>query len=453
MSIKELDSFDVLQRDVVNRGLCTHCGTCAGLSKEKVYMQESTIGGPLPVRVMGKGKINDPVIVEACPGKGINYVDINQHHFGKIPENWSTGNWQIAGISYSNNQEIRSIGASGGIITQVMISLLENKTVEGVICCQLGKTVPYLAEPIIAYSIEEIKRCAQSIYTPVPVNKILEVSQRVKGKLAFVGLPDQISAIRYLQMIKHPSVANIYICIGPYVGINMYKESLLSFIKSNGYKSFEQIKETKYRDGEWPGYLSVTMNDGVVLKAKKFYYNYLLPFFITTSSLLTMDFSNELADISVGDAWHPKYEKIGKGFSVVLGRSKLGKDLIENLIDKKIISFSPIKQEDILDMHAHMFDFKKRGSYIRIKLRELIGLKSPAFGYVPSKIPLKRVIVELVICVVIILCSNKIARSILPVFPIGFTGRIFNFLRINWKKISKSMKRSGLATQKYKIIY
>ena len=55
------------------------------------------------------------------------------------------------------------------------------------------------------------------------------------------------------------------------------------------------------------------MSDGKILKAEKFYYNYLIPFYITKGSLLSIDFCNELTDISVGDAWHPKYEKQGKG--------------------------------------------------------------------------------------------------------------------------------------------
>ena len=69
----------------------------------------------------------------------------------------------------------------------------------------------------------------------------------------------------------------------------------------------------------------------------KFYYNYLIPFYITKGSLLSIDFCNELTDISVGDAWHPKYEKQGKGFSVIVGRSKKGINLLEQMEKEKSI--------------------------------------------------------------------------------------------------------------------
>ncbi|MCZ7666239.1 MAG: Coenzyme F420 hydrogenase/dehydrogenase, beta subunit C-terminal domain [Chloroflexi bacterium] len=38
-----------------------------------------------------------------------------------------------------------------------------------------------------------------------------------------------------------------------------------------------------------------------------------------------MDFTNELSDISVGDAWHPRYEAQGAGFSVVAARTEKGR--------------------------------------------------------------------------------------------------------------------------------
>ncbi len=37
-----------LQRDVIDSGLCTHCGDCAGLSNGALRMQ-TTDQGPLPV--------------------------------------------------------------------------------------------------------------------------------------------------------------------------------------------------------------------------------------------------------------------------------------------------------------------------------------------------------------------------------------------------------------------
>ena len=59
-----------------------------------------------------------------------------------------------------------------------------------------------------------------------------------------------------------------------------------------------------------------------ILSLKKFYYNYLIPFFISKNCLITPDFTGELSDVSVGDAWSPTLENKGYGYSVAITRSK-----------------------------------------------------------------------------------------------------------------------------------
>ena len=53
-----------------------------------------------------------------------------------------------------------------------------------------------------------------------------------------------------------------------------------------------------------------------------------------------MDFVNEFADLSVGDAWSPKYEKEGGGFSVVVTRTGAMERIIEEMIDANLLSAS-----------------------------------------------------------------------------------------------------------------
>ncbi len=71
------------------------------------------------------------------------------------------------------------------------------------------------------------------------------------------------------------------------------------------------ITSLKWRAGEWPGYLEIKTESGRLIRSNKFYYNYLIPFFITRNSLQNMDFANEFCDLSVGDAWSPRFEKAG----------------------------------------------------------------------------------------------------------------------------------------------
>ena len=58
-------------------------------------------------------------------------------------------------------------------------------------------------------------------------------------------------------------------------GTNMYRDAIRSFLRGMGVDDSIGIKSLKWRAGEWPGYLEIILENGEVMKAEKFYYNYL----------------------------------------------------------------------------------------------------------------------------------------------------------------------------------
>ena len=97
----------------------------------------------------------------------------------------------------------------------MLIYLLENKRIDGAVITRMSKQKPWLTEPFIATTREEILEGAQSKYIITSVNEILDQSSGFKGRLAYVGLPGQVQSIRKLQHAGDPSVANIRLCLWP----------------------------------------------------------------------------------------------------------------------------------------------------------------------------------------------------------------------------------------------
>jgi len=405
--------------------------------------------GPKPVAASKHDVELDATAYQACPAKGIDYPEAYRALFGELPPSWLLGPYQELFTGYSRNPEIRRRGASGGVITQTLIYLLEGGLIDGAVVLLQGQPKPWLAQPIIAQSREEIVAASQSVYIPVPVNTILPDMAAFDGRLAYVGLPDQVASLRQLQRLGHGGAQKVNYVIGPYVGTSMYLGAIESYLQSNGIKSLQQVVDLKYREGEWPGYLRIETRSGRVLKAKKFYYNYLIPFYITRSCLLAVDFTNELTDISVGDAWHPRYEKLGDGFSVIVARSTVGAHLLKTMEEDDAVALERISLEDAVSMHAHMIDFKKRGTFIRLQWRKARGKHAPDYGYHPVSIPLSRKLVELVIVAILAICRTRPIRQLLEVVPIGLMGPLFQGLRKAWKMISKPVKRRGLVDVPY----
>ena len=291
--------------------------------------------------------------------------------------------------------------------------------------------------------------CSQSIYIPVSMLDILKDLDPNK-KYAITCLPDQSASLRVLQKNKYRPSLSIKYILGPYTGTAIYPEAIKCFLKSKGIKKEDKITSLKWRAGDWPGYLEIKLQSGIVIKTPKVYYNYLIPFFITKTSLQSMDFVNEFADLSVGDAWSPKFENMGGGHSVVVTRTKKMEKIITEMINKDLLNLreeDPIKS---LDMHGHMLDFKKRGGFIRNKIKKLIGLHSPNNGYYPINISLSRFLIEVVISSIFIFGRTKFSRWLISKIPESTIGPIFNILRLYWKRISRPTKRKGLS--EYKVV-
>jgi coenzyme F420 hydrogenase subunit beta len=419
-----------------------------GLSNGALIMR-ATAHGPLPTPTT-PGPVTLPLAAyTACPGKGLNYPDLNRTVFGAPPANWLSGHVQACYVGYAADPAIRRQAASGGVITRTLLYLLEQGRIDGAVVVHQGTPRPWEAAAVIATTPAAIRAASQSVYAPVPVNLLLEQMADFNGTLAYMGLPDQVAALRQLQREGHPATAKVRYVLGPYVGTNLYAGAIESFLRANGVRRLDDVTELHWRAGEWPGYLLIRTRDGRELRAEKFYYNYLIPFYVTRSTLVSVDFTNELTDLSVGDAWHPRFETQGGGHSVVLARTPQGAALLEEMQAAGVLVLEPAALDEALAMHGHMLDFKKRGSFVRMAWRAAVGLPTPDYGYRPLAIPLTRQLVELVISGLFLLCSTALARIAVEHIPLALLGPFFNTLRKTWKALSKPTKRRGLVETQF----
>lgn len=428
-------------RSVVKYGLCNRCGTCVGLSGGKVYFIDKEnaylphIGSDIEPEILSD-------IVNTCSGLGFDFSD-NCSYFYNSTNNYHrfTGSYREISIGYCKLQNIRSAASSGGILSSIIIFLLNKGLIDGAVVLGMSSEKPWLTEPFIATTVDDVLEAAQSKYIISSVNEILPEIANFKGKLAYIGLPGQVQSIRKLQRMNHPSVKNIDYILGPFYGNTLHFSSISSFLKSYKENDYTKIRELDFRHGEWPGNMRVVLDGGRVLQLKKFHANYLIPFHILKNSLLCTDFTNEFTDISGGDAWAPVYEERGKGFSMVFARSIRGEALLNKMKDEGYISLAPITVEEAIKMHSHGYDFKKRGAFIRIGFRKLIGKPAPDYGYSIKGFAISRYLMELIICLLFIAMGTSIARKLVELMPPSFIGSIFEKSRNIWKKSTRNIKR------------
>ena len=419
-----------LQREVIAGGICTSCGACVALAPAGTARMVDSPYGPRPV--FDDGCELPDLAWQACPGKGVDYAALCRAHYGHLPENWLLGCHVAVRTGHSADETIRRAGASGGVISHTLIYLLEHKLVDAVVVVRQGVPEPLLARVVMARSCDEILAAAQSVYIPVSTLDIL--SSLVPGeRYAMVCLPDQAAALRQLQLAGHSAAQQIKYVLGPYTGTALYPAAITGYLRGQRVKPDDRVLSLKWRAGEWPGYLEIRLASGRVLQSKKIYYNFLIPFYITQNSLQNMDFTNEFCDLSVGDAWSPRFESLGGGHSVITTRTPEMEVIIRRMEGEGLLKTEPEDPAASLAMHGHMLDFKKRGSYIRNRLRRRFGRAAPDYGLRPDPLPKSRIAVELVIDLLFLLGGTRMARKLLEWMPESVIGPLFNRLRLLWK--------------------
>jgi coenzyme F420 hydrogenase subunit beta len=273
--------------------------------------------------------------------------------------------------------------------------------------------------------------------------EILERLERDK-RYAITLVPEQAAALRWLQAAGDAQARQVAYVLGPYTGTALYPAAIDSFLRSQGVPRDDAVASLQWRAGEWPGYLEIHTRGGRVMRSKKIYYNFLIPFFVTQASLQSMDFANEFCDLSVGDAWSPRFEAEGGGHSVVVTRSAEMETIVADLVAQGKLTLEVVDPQTATEMHGHMIDFKKRGGYIRNRWRRALGLQAPDYGLRPEAIPLSRYAVELAISGLFVIGRTAAARWLVQQVPERVIGPLFNRLRLSWKALSKPTKRKGL---------
>jgi coenzyme F420 hydrogenase subunit beta len=424
-------------QDVIRHGLCNRCGSCVGLTAGKIVFSDRE-GRYLPKILQSLSGEEHDLVWAACSGKGFDFPRQKVSVFG------DPKGVRKRTVGFSTDPAIRLNSASGGVISSILIWLLEKKKIDGAVVMGMSKEKPWLTQPFIATTREGVLQAAQSKYIISSVNEILPEMERFEGNLAYVGLPGQVQSIRLLQQINHPSVRNVRYIFGPFYGNTLHFSSVKSFLRSFGVKDHRLISKLYFRYGEWPGKMRVELADGRVFELPKFHANYLIPFHILKNSLLCTDLANEFTDISGGDAWAPVYEERGKGFSLVIARSEQGERILEEMVKEGRLVLDPISHEDTMEMHSHGYDLKKRGTFIRMKYRRWLGMPNPDWGYEIKGFTISRHLMELAIDALFLVLGTAPARWMVERIPPKTIGKIFEKARNTWKKSTHKIKREKL---------
>lgn len=369
---------------VFQNALCTGCGTCAGVCPVSAIeiKKQSRIYLPEIDYSKCKYKTGCNLCYELCPGHSVDLKKMSVNLFPNTEEDIYIGRFTQCYTGYATDFDIRYHSASGGLITQLLIFLLENNAINGAVVTCMSKNYPLEPEVFIATKKEEVIQASSSKYCPVPLNIALKEIRNRKGKFAVVGLPCHIHGFRKAEARFTDLKNKIHLYLGIFCSSNSNFQAT-EYLLRNYMIDRNSIKSLSYRDEGWFGNLVVRLKNN---KIKRYpfrnYYSKLRSFFIPERCTLCVDHCAELADISFGDIYIPEYWSDKIGTSSIITRSYRGESVIALTTKKGYIATEKISKELIIKSQWGSLQRKKYHTTMRISLFKLFGRDYPHYDYV-----------------------------------------------------------------------
>jgi coenzyme F420 hydrogenase subunit beta len=368
---------------VVNARLCTGCGTCSGICPNQAITMQIVQGSYEP-RIEETKCTGCKLCAESCPGYFVNFDELNKQIFGRHSEDRLIGNFLECYVGHSKDREIEYDSSSGGLITGLLVFALEKGLIDGALVVRMKKDKPLETEPFIAKTRQEILSASKSKYCPVAANQALRDILKEKGRFAIVGLPCHIHGIRKAERKIGNLDERIVLHIGLICSHSVSYAGTMLLLNKLGVNP-KQIAEIRYRGRGWPGSMHIKLQNGSVSSIPytgkwKAYWPLFSSFFFTpTRCMMCPDETNELADISVGDAWLSELRNEKRGRSVVVARTRRGAEILKRAQLAGVLSLKSISQEHVMRSQAEPIKFKKVDLPTRLAVMRSEKMKTPLF--------------------------------------------------------------------------
>lgn len=366
-------------RDTTTNNLCTGCGVCEDVCPKNCIAITRLNGELRPIvdeeKCLGE---NCGRCLKVCPGVGTNLKKLAEDRFAEegVKVDSYIGRYIALHSGYSLDNDIRYHSASGGIVSQFIIFLLEKKIIDGAVVTAFAED-RITPRSYIARTKEEVLAARSSKYCPVSLNKIGNEIVANEGKYVIVGQPCHIQGFRKRMAIDKRLRERVLGLFAVYCSSGRTYNSQDYLFKH--YKiNKKDISYFAYRDNGCLGDMIIQRedtSDRLNIPFSHYYGPMLRSFFIPDRCLMCVDHYGELADVSFGDIHIPPYSEDKIGVSSWITRSHFWEQLFHQAADEGFIKMDDLDADTLNRSQAVMLYPKKQKAQALMNLYRIAGRK------------------------------------------------------------------------------
>ncbi|MFC5869319.1 Coenzyme F420 hydrogenase/dehydrogenase, beta subunit C-terminal domain [Aquincola agrisoli] len=316
-------------------------------------------------------------IVSICPGISLVHESSTPAGVDYHPI-WGPVKKLAAG--YARDTRVRHRASSGGLLSAMLVHLLESRKVDYVLHIRVSADDPFRNDAVISSTANDVLLGAGSRYAPASPVALLGTALKMNGKFAFVGKPCDVAAVRRLLVIRPELQDRVpyllsFMCAGTPSIIGTHE-----VIKQLGLGQ-KIIKSFRYRGDGWPGLTKAEALDGTVASMD---YNtswgQILNRHLQLRCKICPDGTGEFADVVCADAWYGKggYPDFAEreGRSLLITRTARGGQLVKEAADSIVLE--PFGIDDLRQIQPYQFH-RKASIVARIAAMRLFGRRVPRY--------------------------------------------------------------------------
>jgi len=373
------DTCDI--RDVVAQGWCTGCTTCVGVCPARALTVQTTRYGAYVPVLDPQQCTQCGLCRKVCPAANENFHTLNEFVFGSVPRDILLGHQQGCYLGYATDEHVRWQATSGGLVTALLLHLLDRDHIDGALLTRMAADDPLRAEPFIARSAEDVRSAIGSKYLPVPLNQWLRTVIEEPGRYAVVGLPCHLHGIRRAEMHLPILKERLVYHFGLVCSHTMSAEGVRFILNKMGIPQ-DDVHSVLFRGDGWPSGLRVRTKAGrekYMPNLDSWWSEAFGRFaFSHEYCLICSDQTNEFSDISFADAWLTEILRNDKkGTSIVVARTLSGRALLDDAVSSGIAVLDTLSPKSTVQSQWFMTLFKKRNIVARVALDRMMGRPTP----------------------------------------------------------------------------
>lgn len=337
---------------VIASGMCIGCGAC------------EMADGSVRVELNPRSLIYEPIspgsqaAASVCPAVAVDYAGLHEWLWPGATVG-PYGVVRSVHLAQSTNVDRNMRASSGGLIKEILRSLLSSGQIDGVIALDHVDGIEFAAR--LVTDADDVDNLPGSIYHNLTQVSALRLLRDTPGRLAIVAIPCELEGLwSWVRAFQPELRERVVLSIGLLCGWQYSHHSINAMGEYLGYDPAD-IADISYRGGGPVGKLTVTTRDGEQYTAsRRVDFGYQVAFdrhFNTTRCHVCVNHGNFLADIVVGDAWLPSTVFTKSGISLVVCRSGFAESVLAGLVERGACVSLQVSEDEIRESQTERVVF------------------------------------------------------------------------------------------------